>query len=246
MKVLKTHELLSAWEQGLNQPLLQRVLIILAAAYPDESPESLVALSIGQRDRRLLQLRAHLFGPDLLNTSDCPQCEQKIEWQNKVLDFLEPPQKEILQGGEYHFDTKGYSLRFRLPNSLDIEATRDCESTDHAQKVLLSRCLLKVEYANEKCDLNRLPGSVIDDLNAQMELLDPQADISLELSCPDCAHKWYSLFDISSFLCRELNDWAERTLYSVYRLASNYGWSEQEILQLSPVRRQLYLGMLGE
>jgi len=136
MKVLKTHELLSAWEQGLNQPLLQRVLIILAAAYPDESPESLVALSIGQRDRRLLQLRAYLFGPDLLNTSDCPQCEQKIEWQNKVLDFLEPPQQEILQGGEYHFDTKGYSLRFRLPNSLDIEATRDCESTDQAQKVL--------------------------------------------------------------------------------------------------------------
>lgn len=246
MKALKTHELLSAWEQGLNQPLLQRVLIVLAAAYPGESPESLVALSIGQRDRRLLQLRARLFGPELLNTSDCPECGQKIEWQNNIANFLEPLEKETLLEHEFDLETNGYTLRFRLPNSLDIEATRNCENTHQAQQKLLSRCILDSEFDNNYCDLAELPAAVISDLIDQMERLDPQADIRLELDCPDCAHNWDGLFDISSFLYRELNDWAEGTLYAVYRLASNYGWSETEILELSAVRRQLYLGMLGE
>jgi len=42
----------------------------------------------------------------------------------------------------------------------------------------------------------------------------------------------------------EVNEWAERQLQTVHKLARAYGWTEREILNLSPVRRQLYLGMI--
>ncbi len=74
--------------------------------------------------------------------------------------------------------------------------------------------------------------------------LDPQADIQLALSRPACGHRWQAAFDILSFLWTELGEWAARTLRDVHRLALAYGWSERDILALSPVRRRHYLGML--
>lgn len=246
MNALKADELLRAWEQGLGQPVLQRALILLAAATPEEAPDSLMQLSVGQRDHRLLLLRAQLFGQRLLNTSACPKCGERIEWENKIMDFILPLEKETLPAQEFDLNTDDYLLRFRLPNSLDIAATQHCIDQQHAQQLLLSRCLLESKHKNEKCPANQLPDKVIQTLGQEIEKQDPHAEISLQLHCPECSHRWNSLFDIGSFLCSEVNDWAEKMLHSVYRLAAGYGWSERDILELSPVRRQLYLGMLSE
>ena len=55
-----------------------------------------------------------------------------------------------------------------------------------------------------------------------------------------------SVFDELTVTVTETYDaWALRTLAEVHRLASAYGWREQDILALSPARRQLYLGMVG-
>jgi hypothetical protein len=88
-----------------------------------------------------------------------------------------------------------------------------------------------------------LPQHALDALSQQIEKLDPQAEIRTALTCPACSHQWEVLFDIAGFLWTEINNWAERTLRSVNLLASAYGWTEREILSLSPVRRQLYQGL---
>jgi hypothetical protein len=74
---------------------------------------------------------------------------------------------------------------------------------------------------------------------------DPQADIQLAISCAACSHHWRTTFDIVSFFWSEIEVWARRLLCEVHILASAYGWHEREILGLGPVRRQLYLEMLG-
>ena len=38
---------------------------------------------------------------------------------------------------------------------------------------------------------------------------------------------------------------ARRLLPEVHALASSYGWSEKEILALSPARRRSYIALLG-
>jgi hypothetical protein len=247
MKSLTAEELLAAWELGLNRPLLQRALFLMAAAFPEQSPDALLELSIGQRDLRLLQLRERLFGQQLSNSSVCPECGQRIEWENRVSDFA--AQAEQLNAADVHvLDTDGYLLRFRLPNSIDIAAVvndyGEDSDTKNAERRLLSRCVLEIEHAGTDCDLNLLPDTVIQLLAQRIDTLDPQADIRIQLNCPVCAHSWDVLFDIASYLCAEVNDWAEQMLWTVYKLASAYGWSERDILRLSPVRRQLYLGML--
>ena len=88
MAVPMAARLLDAWEQGLGNPPLLRALGLLAATNPEVSPDDLPRLSIGQRDRRLLELRERLFGPELNNTALCPACGERIEWQNRVADFL--------------------------------------------------------------------------------------------------------------------------------------------------------------
>lgn len=244
MKNLTANDMLSLWEQGLNQPLPQKALILLVAACPELQPDTLMKLSIGQRDRYLLQLRERLFGQQIMNTVVCPACTEQIEWENNIEDLLVSPQEHSAGSDAFHIEVDDYTLHFRLLNSLDIAAVINSEA-DKTQQHLLSRCLLKVEHAGADTTIEQLPDAVLQKLSQQMEILDPQAEIRINLKCPACAHNWDVLFDITRFLWTEINDWAERMLRTVHKLAAGYGWSERDILNLSPVRRQLYLGMLG-
>jgi hypothetical protein len=245
MKPLEARDLLSAWEKGLNQASLQRPLVLLAAAFPGISPDTLVKMSVGQRDRGLLQMRECLFGQKLQNTAVCPQCTERLEWENQVADFLLPPHENTTTDQEFELDSGEYSLLFRLPNSLDIDRVAGDANTETAQQILLSRCLLKASRSGAVCELQQLPDSAIQQLTDRIEALDSQADIQIELDCPACSHRWVVLFDIANFLWKEVNAWAEQMLQTVYRLAAAYGWSEREILSISPVRRQLYLGLIA-
>ncbi len=236
--------MLNVWEQGLNQPPLHRALILLVAAHPDMQADAITELSIGQRDKRLLQLRKRLFGSKLVNTAICPKCTERMEWQNEVTDVIVSSGEAILN--EYDLDIDDYHIRFRLPNSIDVSFAMNLADVEKAQDELLSRCILNVEHADHKSPINTLPKHIIEAIGTRIEVLDPQAEININLRCPECSHQWDVLFDISSFLWAELNDWAERTLQLIHKLARGYGWTEKQILNLSPIRRQLYSGMLGK
>ena len=64
-------------------------------------------------------------------------------------------------------------------------------------------------------------------------------------TCPACTFTWSEPFDIVTFFWAEIDAWARRLLADVHVLASSYGWSERDILALSPVRRQYYLEMVN-
>lgn len=245
MKPLEAGTLLTAWENGLNQPPLQRSLILLSAAFPGIEPERLLKLSLGQRDQYLLQLRENLFGQALLSTVVCPQCSERLEWENRVENFLVRSDQDLSIDREFELNTDAYSLRFRLPNSLDVETAIHSAGTGTAPHQLLSNCLLEAKCSGVSCDISQLPETILQRLEQEMESLDPLADLRIRLDCPECSHSWVVLFDIASFLWKEVNAWAQQMLQNIYRLAAAYGWSEQEILRISPLRRQLYLGMLG-
>ena len=74
--------------------------------------------------------------------------------------------------------------------------------------------------------------------------LDRRAGVSasaVTLACPDCGHGWDMELDIAAFTWREIELLAGSLLRHVDVLARRYGWSEQEILRLSPARRRFYL-----
>ena len=246
MRPLEANELLVVWEWGLNQTLLERVFTLLSVACPEVDSQAIAELSIGERDARLLQLREWMFGSRLVNTAECPRCNERVEWENRVGDIRIQPLQCIPTSDAFNLDMANYSVRFRLPTSKDIAAVMNAGGSDSMHRNLLERCIASACYNGETCDPGSLPEDVLAAIESRIEKMDPQADIKIDLTCPQCAHKWGVLFDIASFLWAEINQWAEQTLHAVHKLASVYGWSEHDILNLSPVRRQLYLGLVGQ
>ena len=93
-------------------------------------------------------------------------------------------------------------------------------------------------------DVDALPQAVRDALSEAMGERDAQAQLDLELCCPNCGVPFTALFDTASFFLTELEQRASRLLLDVHTLASQYHWSEAEILSMPPRRREKYLALL--
>ncbi len=234
MRALSSAELLDVWEQGSSQSLLRRALTLLAAACPEVPPDALSQFSIGQRDAGLLALRELTFGPRCSAVATCPMCSEKSELEFMTFDLLSERRLEAPQEMELKID--GFDLRFRLPTSADLAAAASSGQEIASREVLLERCLL--------AGAKPLPAGVASAVIEQMARSDPLADIQLAVTCAACSHNWSAMFDIVSFFWSEIHALALRLLRDVHVLASAYGWSEAEILALSPARRQAYLEMV--
>jgi hypothetical protein len=90
-----------------------------------------------------------------------------------------------------------------------------------------------------------VPDQILDAVEQRMAQLDPQAEVCLDLSCPECDHRWQMNFDIANFVWSQVVATARRVLREVDLLARTYGWSEDHVLALSPFRRQAYLDLAG-
>jgi hypothetical protein len=234
---------LYVWEWGLAQPPVQRALALLAAACPDIPQDTLAQLSIGQRDARLLTLRVWTFGPQLVSLTTCPGCGESLEQIFRAADIRVAPEVEPAEA--LSLTTADYTVRFRLPNSLDLSAILDHKEIPSARDLLLERCLLAVQQNSEERSADQLPAHVVDAAVEAMAQADPQADVRLALACPACDHQWQAVFDIVSFFWSEIDAWASRILREVHTLASAYGWREADIVAMSPWRRQVYLEMVS-
>jgi len=238
-------ELLDVWERGLTQSHVQRALTMLSAACPDATPATLARLGIGRRDAGLLGLRERLFGPQLMSLSACPECNERLELAFNVSDVRSPSVSfEFDEGGPLYLQVDGYEIAFRTPDSLDLMAVADNQDVAASRQMILDRCLLSIESPGGVSG-KLLPTEVLDAIAEHMSQADPQADVQLAMSCPQCGHEWQASFDIVSYLWNEIDAWANRFLREVHILASTYNWSEAEIFSLSPWRRQMYLEMIG-
>ena len=71
--------------------------------------------------------------------------------------------------------------------------------------------------------------------------VDPLAELDIEVVCGACGHAWDEVFDIGPYLWTELDRAARAVLGTVATLARAFGWSEEQVLGLSPARRAWYL-----
>jgi hypothetical protein len=135
-------------------------------------------------------------------------------------------------------------VTFRVPSAGDLAALGRAEAAGDLERWLVDRCLIEVLAPGDAPDA--LPETVVDALGEAMLEADPQAEVELSLTCPDCAHGWNAAFDVVAFLWQEIEARAPRILGEVDTLAARFGWSERAILQLSPWRRQRYLELAAE
>src|SRR5690242_15241827 len=112
MRPLSATDLLGVWEAGRHQPHWERGLHLLAASSPESTRSDLLELSVGERDRRLLELRQMIFGPDLEALVECPVCRESLH--------LAFPLKHVFAASSrpsHEVEASGYRIEFRPVNS---------------------------------------------------------------------------------------------------------------------------------
>ncbi len=243
MRNLSAQQILMIWERGLGRSALDRALIILAAAFPEHSPEDWSSRPIGQRDAGLLDVWKGMFGSQASGYAECPQCREPLEFTLPI-DDIQCPGCPVLPADSGELSTEGFDLRFRLPNSQDLAAAAQCADILSGRHRLLERCVLSVSCNGSPAALDKLPEEVLTRLAAYMLECDPQAEVRLDFRCPACGSHWPALFDIGAFLWAELAIQAKRLLREIHILARAYAWSESDILSMSACRRQCYLEMV--
>lgn len=237
MSALNATNLLAAWEQGVAQHPLQRAVTLLNLAWPQKSAAEWANVSIGERDRQLLRLREKLFGSQLEATASCPKCGSKLELTFTARD-LQITAAEPFATERLRLVLGDYEIDYRLPTTADL---LEAASGPHqALEVLLDRCIAARHQGN--CvPATALPPPVVELVGTKMAEADPYAEIQIGLDCAGCSHRWSMLFDVVSYLWSEVEDWAVRLFRDVHALASAYGWSERDIIEMSARRRRLYL-----
>lgn len=244
MHPLSVPELLTVWEHGFAALPYERALTILSVASPETSPSALARLSIGRRDASLLQLREWAFGKELAILTACPSCHETLELTMPVaaLRVAEDSTENSAVDFENSFELRDYKVRYRSLNTEDVASCAGLEPAARRRK-LLACCVTDAHSNGQVVPAEKLPEDVAQKVAEQIAAMDPQADMRIELSCPACAESWKEVFDIVSFFWTEIDAWARRTLQEVNVLARAYGWSERDILALSPMRRQIYLSI---
>jgi hypothetical protein len=163
-----------------------------------------------------------------------------MDWEMTVdtLRVLPSPDNQLYNSLEYD----GNLIKFRLPNSTDLMEVMALGRGTSQEDALLRKC---IEPDSLPAPLyHEMPEALKNALIQKMEACDPQSDITMAISCPECGHIWDMTFDIMSYLWAEIDDWATNLVQDVYLLAKNFGWSENDILEMGSFRRSLYIKML--
>lgn len=240
MQQLSTRATLDAWELAGAASPAERPFALMASFAQGVSEDELRDLSVGACNATLLRIHEALFGSQLNARAVCPACGEQLGLSASVSDVAaSAEQRAELPMGEV--ECAGYAVAFRVPTGRDIEAIARCASLDEARQSLVCRCVSSASRDGAAMTTSALPEEVIGKVEEAMALMDPYADMRFDLTCTRCSHGWTVSLDASTFLWTEIQVAARRVLGEVQALASRYGWSEADILEMSPRRRHAYL-----
>lgn len=212
-------DLLTTWEAALPRPRRERALL-LAGLVGGPEARQLADLPLGEVDLLLLELRERCFGPLLDCLVTCPHCGEDLDASVDVSELRLPAAEEDVR----EVSVGGRALEVRAVTTSDLLATGDRAS-------LIRRCVTRGDVDEEALSL----------VENVLDQLDPQAAPTVELDCPACRGSWLAPFDVADFVWSEIDRTARRTLFDVHALATAYGWTEDAVLALTPLRRSYYL-----
>jgi hypothetical protein len=236
-------DFLAAWEAGAGRAPAGRALLLHQTARPDLAgdPEALLALPVGEREADLFALRRALFGDRMQVRLACRACGEDMEFELDAGEFARSLAEG--RGPVVRVAENGWEVEFRVPAVADLTAAaRDADP----RRALLARCVASAVRNGQPVPADELPTEVQRRIAEAAEAADPAADVTLNVACPDCGEATRAELDIASYLWTELDAWARDLLLDVHLLATAYGWSEPEILALSPLRRRYYLELCAD
>ncbi|MGW5673512.1 hypothetical protein ACWEV4_00175 [Streptomyces sp. NPDC003860] len=228
---LTESNVLHLWESGLAGPSAARSLRLASMAAP--SPRSVADLPLSALNSLLLELRRDAFGPALPCTADCPGCGESLD-VTVASDELLPAGGGSAVVATATVVSYGRTVTYRALTGRDVRAVDP--ASPRARQALLRRSVLSVDPPTDE-----LPDEVLEDVARHLADLDPGADSVLTVVCPQCEHRWDAALDLAEHLWTDVCGYAHRLLHDVHALARAFGWTEADVLAISPARRRFYL-----
>lgn len=220
---------------------LDQGLLAVHAGFPELREESMADWPLGRRNLALTEFYCACFGRWLRGWSACRHCAEKLEFHVDGYALRESrpaaSSESIAFGGR----------RFRLPTSRDLAGVAGEGDASRAALRLMQACAIQgaeEEIGRAQSDAHPWTEEELEAIGGTMAQADPLAEILLRFDCPSCNESYEESLDLPAFLWSELERRAKRLLADVHDLASAYGWSESEILALSPARRDFYLELV--
>jgi hypothetical protein len=207
------------------------------------------ALTIGDREAALLQIRHLTFGNKLNCFINCTNgnCNGQIGLDLKVSDLLVSPYQVVQERYRQTITHNGekYIVDFRLPTGLDQEKIGRIAKKNQEISTLqvFQSCISRIEI-NGKGKSKKIPLKVYDKVFKSVDQLDPQAEIRFKITCPECNNDFTTIFDTGIYIRNELDNSLNELYNEIHFLALHYHWSEQEIMDMSIGKRRLYRDLL--
>jgi hypothetical protein len=234
---------LDLWERAQDRTEVRRALVLAEAGGPPAEPEELERLPLGRRDARLLELYRALGGSSLEATAACPSCSETVEFEADAAALLE---REARGAAPAALEFDGFTVEWRPPDSLDVEAAAAAADVESAERILLGRCVHSATGPDGPIEPADLPPEVRAAVAGAMAEADPLAEVLVDVSCPACGTGFVADLSVAAFVWAELRAAAVRVVREVDELARAYGWTELEVLALGERRRAAYLALVRE
>jgi hypothetical protein len=236
MRALSQDGCLSLWERGRGLDPIERALLAIEAASGEGGGESARDWALGRRNRALVELRCACFGSLFRGWTECRDCQEKLEFQidgRGLLAHDVPPATARVECE---------NRVLRLPTSRDLASIAGERDSAAAALRLVQRCTIGLEA--EGPEPTPLTEEALVAIGDALLAMDPLSEVLLHFDCPSCHCSFDRELDVLTFFWGEIEGRAKRLLREVHTLASAYGWSERDILALSPLRRGVYLSMV--
>ncbi|HEY7430129.1 MAG TPA: hypothetical protein VH641_05275 [Streptosporangiaceae bacterium] len=235
--------LLAVWERVAGVPPAARGAAVIAAAGLLPSEEAALDLPIGECAALAARAQAEAFGPVVACTLTCDSCAELLDLELDLAGLPAPPDPVAtvsFADGE---------LLLRAPTTRDLV---DAAGADDPRRLLVERCVRERtgagprEAAADGVTADDGPGSgVIAAIDAAVEELAGAAGLVLCALCPGCGADVRTDLDPGQLLWEQVTMAAERLVADVAALAGAYGWTEPDVLALSPARRAAYRQLAG-
>ena len=236
--------LLQAWEDASPLPMQERALRLAAVANEPAPLDAITHWTVRRRDAALFDVRLRHFGRFADGLVPCPHCAEPLEMRLDLVQLRCAPRADDERPRQLRVGD--VAITWRLPTAADLVAAGAEDDDDRARARLLACCVSSATRGSDALDVHDIlahepavGARVADAIAAEYG----DVPTSLAIACPACGRGADVPFAIETFLWREVDAWARRTLQEVHALARAYGWSERDILALSSARRRLYLEM---
>jgi len=225
--------------------LLKRVVLFEQVIDDSEKEKIFKNLSVGDRITLLLNLRKLTFGNTVLCIARCPLCKKQISLDISINDLLK---STYVQNEKFveSINAKNFTLKIRplvlSDQQMILSSVATSDRIDHAEQLVRLCITSSVPSLPDE----KLPEHIVDVVSSKLREIDPMADLTLDMSCPNCNQNVKISFDAEEFLLQEIHLRSRSLEEEIHWLAFHYHWKEHYILSLSIQKRQRYVELINK